>query len=101
MHIDLSTHRQSLFNAKWVQDITGCHLWTAATQQNGYGLFGGRVDGQCVIAHRYAWALANGVDLIPSAHQVHHLCHTPRCVNPAHLALLSVAAHRAAHRVAA
>lgn len=69
---------------------TGCWLWMAAVNQQGYGIVGGRM------AHRVLYASVVGA--IPADLQLDHLCHTSdpacaggpacrhrRCVNPAHL----------------
>ena len=60
-------------------DENGCHLWTASTNQQGYGRF--RYIGRIVKAHRYA---AGMVDW-PKEIQTRHLCNVPACVNPEHL----------------
>ncbi len=60
-----------------------CWLWTATKNGSGYGAFG--VEGKRIYAHRFAYELAVGP--IPAGLQVDHKCHTPACVNPAHLRL--------------
>lgn len=59
-----------------------CHIWTAGTYRNGYGMFwtSGR---QKVRAHRFAYELAFG--RIPHGNHVCHRCDEPLCCNPAHL----------------
>lgn len=65
---------------------TGCWLWTGAHSERGYGqIQGGRRGGRVVLAHRFAWATANGP--IPKGFFVCHRCDTPSCVNPDHLFL--------------
>ncbi len=64
-----------------------CWLWTAATV-TGYGYFGvGRRGEGGVLAHRFSWELVNGP--IPEGMQIDHRCHVRRCVNPAHLRLVT------------
>lgn len=62
---------------------SGCWLWTASVNANGYGMF--RVDNArpTKLAHRFSYELAHGVN--PGQMHVCHQCDTPRCVNPAHL----------------
>ena len=60
-------------------DVNGCTLWTACTNEDGYGTFG--YMGRVVRAHRYA---AGMVDWPPEI-QTRHLCNVPACVNPEHL----------------
>lgn len=62
-----------------------CWLWRG-TIQRGYGLFSARTTagGNTTIgAHRWSYIAAGGT--IPPGHQIHHICNTPSCVNPAHL----------------
>lgn len=61
-----------------------CWLWTASTNQYGYGTFGrgGRADGKS-LAHRYSWELEHGP--IPEEMHLDHICHVHNCVRPSHL----------------
>ena len=68
----------------WAYD--GCWLYTGARMKNGYGSFyvGPRNAVSPVrLAHR--WSYEFHVGPIPEGHEVHHLCGTRHCVNPAHL----------------
>lgn len=60
-----------------------CWIWTGARNIHGYGHL--EVDGRFIKAHRFSWGLANGP--IPDGLEIDHMCHTPACVNPAHLQL--------------
>lgn len=60
---------------------SGCWLWTAATNPQGYGRF--RVAGKNLLPHRVAYTQL--VAEIPAGLHVDHLCRTPACCNPAHL----------------
>lgn len=67
---------------------TGCHLWTGAMNQHGYGTVKER--GRSRLAHRVAWIQAYGA--IPKGAGYHgicvlHRCDTPACCNPKHLFL--------------
>ena len=65
-----------------VQDDTqsDCHLWTAARNNIGYGMF--RYNGKMCTAHRVMmeWEGHNIKGKI-----VYHTCDNYHCVNPAHL----------------
>lgn len=63
------------------EDDDCCWLWTAFTNPSGYGMI--RNGRMMALAHRVAWALANGP--IPDGKHVLHRCDVPRCVNPSHL----------------
>jgi hypothetical protein len=62
---------------------SGCWMWTAATNDHGYGQL--YYEGRPQKAHRIAWRLFRG--LIPDALFVLHSCDTPGCVNVEHLFL--------------
>ncbi len=94
----LPTQRRELalverFTAKVRVDESGCHIWTAARDHRGYGLF--NVKPKLRRAHRVSYVLFAGE--IPEGAEIDHLCHTrdvscdgtncPHrgCVNPLHL----------------
>lgn len=62
----------------------GCWLWTAATNNRGYGKLsrGGRNAG-LVYAHRLSYEMHHGP--VPADADVMHSCDTPACVRPDHL----------------
>lgn len=63
----------------------GCWLWTAYKNQDGYGQF--KLGGRMQMAHRVSWEWANGS--IPDGMEVDHMCHSPACVNPGHLRVVT------------
>lgn len=70
---------------------TGCHVWTAFIDRDGYG----RTAYKCrsVFAHRYAYAWKRGP--IPRGSRKHvpqidHLCRNRACCNPDHMELVSI-----------
>ena len=65
---------------------SGCQIWTAAANSDGYGHL--VVDGKLQKAHRVAWELANG--RIPAGLQVLHRCDVPACIRVDHLFLGTV-----------
>ncbi len=71
------------------QDPAACWEWTASLTPNGYGQMAWRADGKKVrvYAHRFSVEL-DGRE-IPDGEQVDHLCRNRRCVNPAHLEVVS------------
>lgn len=79
---DWSEAAQERFDKKirWVP-LTGCMVWTGATNSTGYGHF--RWEGRVVQAHRLSYALTHGE---PEMHlTLDHLCRVRSCVNPQHL----------------
>lgn len=60
--------------------MTGCFLFTGATNEKGYGqLFR---DGGYIAAHRYVLKKSKG---LPEGLHALHSCSTPSCCNPDHL----------------
>lgn len=86
-------HALERFEQKYGIAPSGCWLWQAATNKDGYGSFWSgayRFDDRAagpimVLAHR--WSFEHFVGLIPDGLNVLHHCDTPACVNPAHLFL--------------
>lgn len=69
--------------------IGDCHEWQGGTSGIGRGGNYARMslDGGTVAVHIAAWVNENG--LIPPRKQLDHLCRVRRCVNPAHLELVT------------
>lgn len=65
------------------EPTSGCHLWTGAHNEDGYGWF--TVGGKNIRAHRAAYELYVGP--IPVGLQVLHSCDQPSCVSVDHLFL--------------
>jgi hypothetical protein len=63
------------------EPMSGCHLWTGAAHELGYGRI--RINGKTLPAHRVAYELKKGE--IPKGYHLDHLCLTPQCINPEHL----------------
>jgi len=64
---------------------TGCWVWTARRDSDGYGHF--KFVGCSLRAHRLAYRMLVGS--IPSWLEIDHLCRNPACVNPAHMELVA------------
>lgn len=64
---------------------SGCWLWTGGCNGNGYGfMYINRVG---LRVHRLAYTMYKGP--IPTGLVIDHLCRMPRCVNPAHLEVVT------------
>ena len=74
---------EARFMAKVVKVPSGCWLWSASRDGDGYGMFSGRPDGGSIRAH--IWAYEYHIGPVPIGHQLDHLCRKRSCVNPAHL----------------
>lgn len=64
-----------------VDERSGCWLWTASIQSNGYARFNDGVNVRG--GHRFAYEVFIGP--IPEGLVLDHLCRVRHCVNPAHL----------------
>jgi hypothetical protein len=64
------------------KSVSGCWIWTAAKDKDGYGLFS-LTRNYVMRATRYSYLMFNGPIL--GGEIVCHTCDTPQCVNPAHL----------------
>lgn len=58
-----------------------CWLWHGKTDKDGYGTL--KAGPKLLRAHRISYEIHKGA--IPVGHLIRHSCHTPGCVNPAHL----------------
>lgn len=67
--------------------MTGCWLWFACMQGDGYGSI--KVRGRMVLAHRFSYETL--VTPIPVGLQLDHKCRVRSCCNPAHLEPVSTA----------
>jgi hypothetical protein len=67
----------------------GCHLSNYSVGSHGYSQIGWVEGGQrtVTLGHRVAWIAAHGP--IPARLTIDHVCRVRRCVNVAHLRLLS------------
>lgn len=71
-----------LFDAKWREDsVTGCHIWTAAKDDDGYGRCS--LGGKQYRAHKYAYERAYGP--INGRLQLGHECGRMACCNALHI----------------
>lgn len=74
-----------------VEITDSCWVWKGRVNSYGYG-----VSGYGRKAHRLAWML-DGRPLAKRK-ELHHRCRNKLCVNPEHLELMTVEAHRALPR---
>ncbi len=70
------------FTEKFIEEPnTGCWLWIAQVDRDGYGRF--RWKSAKTMAHRFAYEQVLGQ--IQEGLELDHKCRTPCCVNPEHL----------------
>lgn len=81
----------------------GCWIWTGTVNSRGYGCIGSGKRSRTVLVHRIAVMFRDGA--IPDGMTVDHRCHHSdtcrldadcrhrRCVNPEHLAVVTLAAN--------
>lgn len=72
-----------------LDEATGCWISQYSTASHGYSQIGWQEDGErhVVLGHRASWSHLNGQ--VPTGMTLDHICKNRRCVNPAHLRLLS------------
>jgi hypothetical protein len=66
-----------------VDSSSGCWLWMAFRNRDGYGTLFNTSERRHIGAHRVSFELFKGP--IPEGHEVDHLCRNRGCVNPEHL----------------
>lgn len=67
--------------SKCVPDpITDCWIWQGTKISTGYGIV--NINWKRILVHRIVAGLG---EKLPPKSEVCHRCHTPSCVNPAHL----------------
>ena len=69
---------------------TGCLVFMGPRNANGYGTPTPNRPG--IGAHRIAWVVHRGP--VPPGYEIHHMCGTRSCIDPAHLDAVPVAEHR-------
>jgi len=69
------------FDNHYIEDASGCWLWTGHINKAGYGAFGKKH--RIILAHRFSYERFRGK--IPDGLFACHKCDVRRCVNPAHI----------------
>src|SRR5882724_5383629 len=67
----------------WIDEETGCWVWTGATNGNGYPRVSTGIKNKMMPAHRAFYEKKYG-ELSPD-NEPHHKCKNFRCVNPDHM----------------
>lgn len=72
----------------WIPNpTTGCSDWVGAVAWNGYGIVGVPGERRTCTAHRLLYERERGP--VPEGKELDHLCRNRRCVNPAHLEIVT------------
>ena len=87
---DRESHAVARFWSLVEKSSGGCWMWAGQIQM-GYGRFFSASHGGRVQAHRYSYAIANGINVrdLPPGMTIDHLCRCRSCVNPDHLELVT------------
>src|SRR5882672_10646270 len=65
-----------------------CLEWQAARNDRGYGMFNRTgTSSKTILAHRFAYMLQHGLEILPRGSVIMHTCDNPCCVNHEHLRL--------------
>lgn len=70
---------------------SGCWIWAGYIAENGYARIYDRANRQIVWAHRYSYTIHKGA--IAPRYEIDHVCQETRCVNPAHLDMVTKTEH--------
>ena len=70
---------------------TGCWIWMAYCDKNGYARIYDRDNLKVVWAHRFSYEFHKAV--IPDRHEIDHVCQRTNCVNPDHLDAVTKSEH--------
>lgn len=70
-----------------IKRTDGCWIFTGCVNSKGYGCVGSGRKGKSVLTHRLVVIARDGS--VPDDMTIDHLCQVKRCVNPAHLEVVS------------
>jgi len=70
---------------KHIEITSSCWIWKGSTTSNGYGHL--NYAGKNYLSHRFVYELLE--DKIPNNLVIDHLCRNRKCVNPAHLDIVT------------
>src|SRR5215471_9888175 len=76
---------QNIFARTIRDEENGCLLFTGALDKDGYPRIS--LEGETGLGSQVVFKLYYGA--IPAGHEVDHICHVRRCVEPSHLRLLT------------
>lgn len=92
-----ASHMKPLAERLWhsiIKEPRGCWLWQGCCTKGGYCQIG--IDGRSQLVHRVVYELLAHV--VPPGMILHHKCGVKNCCKPAHLRVMTQAAHRALHK---
>jgi hypothetical protein len=83
-------HKGRRKGPRYIEVESGCWEWQHALNPQGYAM-----TGPGKLAHRSVWREIRGA--LPDEMQLHHRCRNKKCVNPAHMQVVTAQVHRREH----
>ena len=80
MLVETGTIEHRFFSKVEIRESSECWWWTAASNNEGYGLFWA-----CRQVRAHRWAYERWIGPIQDGLQIDHLCRNTLCVRPSHL----------------
>jgi hypothetical protein len=84
----MTPKQQKLHDMTYVQDDTGCWMWTGQISNSGYGRIMEVQDGGTSMVSAQSASYRAFIGPVPDGHLVKQRCGRRLCINPDHLELI-------------